>query len=60
MERMTATEIYVREKIEPRQHKISVKDARALRPIDLLQDEVETKKYKVVNKPHYFLKNIIG
>lgn len=98
MERMTATEIFIREKIEPRQHQISVEDARALRPIDLLQDEdnnghkllsradliliftlypnglqefledylqyvedeVETKKYKVVNKPHYFLKNIIG
>lgn len=92
------TNIFNREPIEPRQHQITVEDARLLRPIDLLQDEdmqghrllsradliliftlypnglnefledylqyvedeVETKNYKVVNKPHYFLKNIIG
>lgn len=56
------TNIFEREIIEPRAHQITVEDARNLRPIDLLndEDEVETKKYKVVNKPHYFLKNIIG
>lgn len=25
-----------------------------------VQSEVETKKYKVVNKPHFYLKNLIG
>lgn len=28
--------------------------------LDYVDREVETKKYKVVNKPHYFLKNLIG
>ena len=28
--------------------------------LQYVEDEVETKRYKVVNKPHYFLKNLIG
>ena len=28
--------------------------------LDYVEKEVETKGYKVVNKPHYYLKNIIG
>lgn len=28
--------------------------------LEYVEHEVETKKYKVVNKPHYYLKNIIG
>lgn len=28
--------------------------------LDYVEKEVRTKKYKVVNKPHYYLKTIIG
>ena len=28
--------------------------------LDYVEHEVETKKYKVVNKPHFYLKNLIG
>lgn len=28
--------------------------------LQYVEDEVETKKYRVVNKPHYFLKHLIG
>ena len=28
--------------------------------LQYVEEEVKTKKYKVVNKPHYFLKKIIG
>lgn len=28
--------------------------------LDYVEHEVDTKGYKVVNKPHYYLKNIIG
>jgi hypothetical protein len=28
--------------------------------LDYVEREVEEKGYKVINKPHYFLKNIIG
>lgn len=28
--------------------------------LDYVEHEVETKKYKVVNKPHYYLKGVIG
>lgn len=28
--------------------------------LDYVENEVETKKYKVVNKPHYYLKGVIG